>query len=126
MNKFKFFIDVFTENRYERNTRKDIKTNYKTHLLPIKKDAEKWKWNSQTFIDTNYWTQIIEKNKKKSIKTISTSDPNLKLLLSQNKTKVLPNGYLGVYELNYVNHFEKDINTQYVFKRKLIASRENG
>ena len=40
MKKFKFFIDVFTENRYERNTRKDIKTNYKTHLLPIKKDAE--------------------------------------------------------------------------------------
>ena len=54
------------------------------------------------------------------------SDPNLKSLLSQNKTKLLPNGYLGVYELNYVNHFEKDINTQCVFKRKLIASRENG
>lgn len=39
MKKFKFFVHVLTENQYERNTRKDIKTNHQTHPLLIKKDA---------------------------------------------------------------------------------------
>ena len=34
----------------------------------------------------------------KNIRTIFTSDPNLKLLLCRNKTKLLPNSYGGVYE----------------------------
>ena len=37
--------------------------------------------------------------KKKNIKTIFTSGPNLKSLLRRNKTKLLPNTYPGVYEL---------------------------
>ena len=37
--------------------------------------------------------------KKKNIKTIFTSGPNLKSLLCQNKTKLLSNIYPGVYEL---------------------------
>ena len=37
--------------------------------------------------------------KKKNIKTIFTSGPNLKSLLCQNKSKLLPNSYRGVYEL---------------------------
>ena len=37
--------------------------------------------------------------KKKNIKTIFTSNPNLKSFLCRNKTKLLPNSYLGVYEL---------------------------
>ena len=37
--------------------------------------------------------------KKKNIKTIFTSGPNLKSLLCRNKTKLLPNSYPGVYEL---------------------------
>ena len=41
-------------------------------------------------MDTHYWTQI---------KTIFTSGSNLKLLLCQNKTKLLHNSYLGVYKL---------------------------
>ena len=41
-------------------------------------------------MDTHYWTQI---------KTIFTSGSNLKLLLCQNKTKLLHNSYPGVYKL---------------------------
>ena len=37
--------------------------------------------------------------KKKNIKTIFASDPNLKSLLCRNKRKLLPNSYPGVYEL---------------------------
>ena len=37
--------------------------------------------------------------KKKNIKTIFTSGPNLKLLLCRNKAKLLPNSCPGVYEL---------------------------
>ena len=37
--------------------------------------------------------------KKKNIKTIFTSGPNLKSLLCRNKTKLLPYSYPGVYEL---------------------------
>ena len=50
------------------------------------------------------WIPIIRPKlrqtfKRKNIKTIFTSDPNLKSLLCQNKTKLLPNSYQGVYEL---------------------------
>ena len=39
--------------------------------------------------------------KKKNIKTIFTSGPNLKSLLCRNKTKLLLNSYPGVYELKW-------------------------
>ena len=50
------------------------------------------------------WIPIIRPKlrqafKKKNIKTIFTSGPNLKSLLCRNKTKLLPNSYPGVYEL---------------------------
>ena len=51
-------------------------------------------------MDTHYRTQILRQVfKKKNIRTIFTSGPNLKSLLCWNKTKLLPNSYLGVYEL---------------------------
>ena len=50
-------------------------------------------------MDTHYWTQIRQAFKKKNIKTIFTSGPNLKSLLCRNKTKLLPNSYPEVYEL---------------------------
>ena len=37
--------------------------------------------------------------KKKNIKTIFTSGPNLKSLLCRNKSKILPNSFPGIYEL---------------------------
>ena len=50
------------------------------------------------------WMRIIgpklgQAFKKKSIKTIFTSGPNLKSLLCRNKTKLLLNSYPGVYQL---------------------------
>ena len=66
-----------------------------------------------------------KKFKKKSIKIVFTSGPNSKPFLCRNKTKLLPNAYPEVQELNYVTHFGKDINAQYIFKRKWIGLREN-
>ena len=68
--------------------------------------------------------------KKKNIKTIFTSGPNLKSLLCRNKTKLLPNSYPGVYELKctcnsaYFGETKKKILTRTIehqqdsFKRK--------
>ena len=50
-------------------------------------------------MDTHYWTQIRQAFKKKNIKTMFTSGPNLKSLLCRNKAKLLPNSYPEVYEL---------------------------
>ena len=43
--------------------------------------------------------------KKKRIKTTFTSGSSLKYLLCRSQTKLLPNIYPGVWELNYVTHF---------------------
>ena len=46
----------------------------------------------------NFFSFSLHK-KKKNIKTIFTSGPNLKSLLCGNKTKLLPNSYPGVFKL---------------------------
>ena len=101
--KIQFLIDVFTENGYERKTLEEITKNYLNQLQnpPVN--------NKDTSKDINKvvklpWIPIIGPKlrlafQKKNIKTIFTSDPNLKSLLRQNKTKVLSNSYPGVYEL---------------------------
>ena len=98
-----FLINVFTENGYERKTLEKIAKNYLNELQnpPIN--------NKDTSEDINKvvklpWIPIIgpklrQAFKKKNIKSIFTSGPNLKSLLCQNKTKLLPNSCPGVYEL---------------------------
>ena len=73
------------------------------------KTITKEKLNNDTSADISKvvkrpWIPIIgpklrQAFKKKNIKTIFTSGPNLKSLLCRNKTKLLPNSYPGVYEL---------------------------
>ena len=98
-----FLIDVFTENGYERKTLEKITRNYLNQLQnpPISN-----KDTSEDIIKVVKlpWIPIIGSKlrqafKKKNIKTIFTSGPNLKSLLCQNKTKLLPNSYPRVYEL---------------------------
>ena len=98
-----FLIGVFKENGYERKTLEKITKNYLNELQnPPVNDKD-------TSEDINKvvklpWIPIIgpklrQAFKKKNIKTNFTLDPNLKLLLCRNKTKLLPNSYPGVYEL---------------------------
>ena len=97
-----FLIHVFTENGYQRKTLEKITKNY----LKVLQNPHV---NNDTSADISKvvkrpWIPIIgpklrQAFKKKNIKTIFTSGPNLKSLLCRNKTKLLPNSYPGVYEL---------------------------
>ena len=56
--------------------------------------------------------------KKKKIKTVFTSGVNLKSILCQNKSKLIPNSYPGVYTLNcscnaeYIGETKKKVITR--------------
>ena len=84
------------------------------------------------------WISIIgpkirQTFRKKSIKAIFTSGPNLKLLLCWNKTKLLPNSYSEVCELKctrnsvYFSEIKKKILTRTIehqqnsFNRNLVG-----
>ena len=45
-------------------------------------------------------SKLRKKFKKKDIKTVFTSGANLKSILCQNKSKLIPNSYPGIYKLN--------------------------
>ena len=49
-------------------------------------------------MDTNYKTQIRKELHETGCRVIFTSAAKLKNLLCNNKSKLLPNNYLGVYE----------------------------
>ena len=98
-----FLIDVFTENGYERKTFEKITKSY---LKVLQNPPVNSKDTSEDIgkVVKLPWIPIIgpklrQAFKKKNIKTIYTSSPNLKPLLRRTKTKLLPNSYLGVYEL---------------------------
>ena len=98
-----FLIAVFTEDGYKRKTLEKIAKNYLKVLQnqPVN--------NKDTSEDISKvvklpWIPIIgpklrQAFKKKNIKAIFTSGPNLKSLLCRNKTKILPNSYPGISEL---------------------------
>ena len=101
-NEIQFLIDIFTENGYQRKTLEKIKKYLKVLQNPPVN-------NQDTSEDISKvvklpWISIIgpklrQAFKKKNIKVIFKSGPNLKSLLCRNKTKLLPNSYPGVYEL---------------------------
>ena len=98
-----FLIDVFTENGYEKKPLEKITNNY---LNELENPPVNNKYTSEDIskVVKLPWIPIIgpklrQAFKKKNIKTIFTSGPNLKSLLCRNKTKLLPNSYPGVYEL---------------------------
>ena len=63
-------------------------------------------------------TKLWKEFKKKHIKTIFASGANQKFILCQNKSKVVPNFYPGVYTLNC------NCNAKYIgeTKKKIITS----
>ena len=97
-----FNLGVHRERLWKKNFGKDNKNYLKEQQNPLVN-------NQDTSEDINKvvklpWILIIgpklrQAFKKENIKTIFTSGPNLKSLLCQNKTKLLPNSYPGVYEL---------------------------
>ena len=98
-----FLIDVFTENGYEKKPLEKITNNY---LNELENPPVNNKYTSEDIskVVKLPWIPIFgpklrQAFKKKNIKTIFTSGPNLKSLLCRNKTKLLPNSYPGVYEL---------------------------
>ena len=66
-------------------------------------------------MNTHYVTQIKARVSKEKPKNIFTSGSNLKLLLCQNKTKLLPNSYPGVYE------FKCTCNSTYFGATKILT-----
>ena len=88
-----FLIDVFTENGYERKTLEKITKNHLNELQNLLVN------NKYTSEDINKlvrlpWIPIIGPNlrqtfKKKDIKIIFTSVPNLKSLLCRDKNKAV-------------------------------------
>ena len=51
-------------------------------------------------MDTNYRTQIRKELRKTGCRVIFTSAAKLKNILCNNKSKLLPNSYPGVYDLS--------------------------
>ena len=64
------------------------------------------------------WPQTAKRIKKKDIKTVFTSGTNLKSILCQNRSKLIPNSYPGVYTLNcscnaeYIGETKKKVITR--------------
>ena len=81
-------------------------------------------------MDTNYRAQIKKELRKTGCRVIFTSAAKLKNILCNNKSKLLPNSYPGVYELScdcggeYIGEAKKRVLTRSVNTKK-IAWQEN-
>ena len=83
-------------------------------------------------MDTNYRTQIRKELRKTGCRVIFTLASKLKNILCNNKSKLLPNSYPGVYELScdcgggiHWGNKKKRVLTRSVNTKK-IAWQENG
>ena len=99
-----FLIDIFTENGHNRNTLTNIATEYLRNINKPKSNDQNNNKNTKNIIKLP-WVPILgpklrKEFKKKKIKTVFTSGVNLKSILCQNKSKLIPNSYPGVYTLN--------------------------
>ena len=100
-----FLIDVFTENGYERSNLENISETYIQNLqnqTSVKENNNENNEQSKTI--KLPWVPIIgpklrKEFRKKNIKTVFSSSANLKSIVCQNKSKLIPNSYPGVYEL---------------------------
>ena len=92
-----FLIEIFTDNGCKRKSLEKITKNYLKELQnPSDNNNDTNEYISK--VVKLPWMPIIgpklkQAFKKKNIKTIFTSGPNLKSLLCRNKTKLLPNSY---------------------------------
>ena len=96
-DELKFFVDMLVENGHDRN-----------HLYSIirenKHQAPKYE-NTDSNIVKLPWIPIIgpkirKELRKTGCRVIFTSAAKLKNILCNNKSKLLPNSYPGVYELS--------------------------
>ena len=117
-----FLIDIFTENGHNRNTLTNIATEYLRNINKPKSNDQKNTKNTKNIIKLP-WVSILgpklrKEFKKKDIKTVFTSGANLKSILCQNKSKLIPNSYPGVYALNcscnaeYIGETKKKVMTR--------------
>ena len=117
-----FLIDIFTENGHNRNAPSNIATEYLRNINKPKRNDQNNTKNTENIIKLP-WVPILgpklrKEFKKKDIKTVFTSGANLKSILCQNKSKLIPNSYLGVYALNcscnaeYIGETKKKVMTR--------------
>ena len=100
-----FVIDIFTENGHNRNTLTNIATEYLRNINKPNSNDQNITKNTKDIIKS-LWVPILgpklrKEFKKKDIKTVFTSGANLKSILCQNKSKLIPNSYSSLYALNY-------------------------
>ena len=86
---------IFTESEYNRNTLTNIATEYLRNINKPKSNDQNNTKNTKNIIKLP-WVSILgpklqKKLKKKDLKAIFTSGANLKSILCQNKSKLLPN-----------------------------------
>ena len=117
-----FLIDIFTENEHNRNTLTNIATEYLPIINKPKSNDQNNTKNTKNIIKLP-WVPILgpklrKEFKKKDIKTVFTSGANLKSILCQNKSKLIPNSYPGVYALKsscnaeYIGETKKKVMTR--------------
>ena len=117
-----FLIDIFTENGHNRNTLTNIATEYLRNINKPKSSDQNNSKNTKNIIKLP-WVPILgpklrKEFKKKKVKTVFTSGVNLKSILCQNKSKLIPNSYPGVYTLNcscnaeYIGETKKKVITR--------------
>ena len=121
-SEIEFLIDIFTENGNSRNTLTNIATEYLQNINKPKSNDRNNTRNAKNIIKLP-WVPILgpklrKEFKKKKIKTVFTSGANLKSILCQNKSKLIPNSYPGVYTLNcscnadYIGETKKKVITR--------------
>ena len=117
-----FLIDIFIENGHNRNTLTNIATEYIRNINKPKSNSQNSTKNTKNIIKLP-WLPILgpklrKEFKRKDIKTVFTSGANLKSILCQNKSKLIPNSYPGVYALNcccnaeYIGETKKKVMTR--------------
>ena len=82
------------------------------------------------------WVPVLDPKlrkefKKKKIKAVFTSGANLKSILCQNKSKLIPHSYQGVYTLNcscnadYIGETKKKVITRTIVERGKVQVQLN-
>ena len=88
-----FLIDIFTKNGHNRNPLTNIATEYLRNINKPKSNDQNNTKNTKNI--KLPWVPILgpklrKEFKKKKIKTVFTSGANLKSILCQNKSKLIP------------------------------------
>ena len=116
-----FLIDIFTENGRNRNTLTNIATEYLRNINKPKSNYQNNTKNTKNIIKLP-WVPILgpklrKEFKKKDIKTVFTLGANLKSILCQNKSKLIPNSYCSC-NAEYIGETKKKVMTRTIGHRQ--------